>query len=116
MDLAQDIACIAAQEERLVFPQFDQASAWELGTLLQQLAKTRGVAVTIEIRLQRETVFLHAMPGTTPVNADWARRKRNTVDLLQRSSYAIGLELQRDKTSLEQKMGLATRDHTAAGG
>jgi uncharacterized protein (UPF0303 family) len=116
MDLAQDIACIAAQEDRLVFPQFDQATAWELGTRLQQLAMARGVAVTIEIRLQRETVFLHAMPGTTPVNADWARRKRNTVDLLQRSSYAIGLELQRDKTSLEQKMGLATRDHTAAGG
>jgi len=51
--------------------------------------------VTIEIRLARETVFFHAMRGTTPANADWARRKRNTVELLQRSSYAIGRSLEK---------------------
>jgi acetyl-CoA acetyltransferase len=31
------------------------------------------------------------MLSTTPENADWVRRKRNTVELLQRSSYSVGL-------------------------
>ena len=116
MDLAQDIACIAAQEERLVFARFDNASAWELGSRLKALAEARGVAVAIEIRIHHETVFFHAMPGTTPANADWARRKRNTVDLLQQSSYAIGRELQRDGSSLEERMALPTRDFASHGG
>jgi uncharacterized protein (UPF0303 family) len=116
MDLSQDIACIDEQERRLCFAQFDNATAWELGTRLKALAEARRVAVAIEIRIARETVFFHAMPGTTPVNADWARRKRNTVELLQQSSYGVGRELQRDSTSLEAKMGLPTRDFASAGG
>ena len=116
MDLNQDIDKIAAQERRLVFKRFDAATAWALGSALKALAEARGVAVTIEIRVTRETVFFYAMPGTTPSNADWARRKRNTVELLQRSSYGIGCELKRDGSSLEERLGLATRDHASHGG
>jgi uncharacterized protein (UPF0303 family) len=116
MDLHQDIARIAEQERRLVFSQFDNTTAWSLGSALKALAEARRVAVTIEIRMTRETVFFYAMPGTGPANADWARRKRNAVDLLRRSSYAIGLELKRDNGSLEANLGLSVRDHTAHGG
>jgi uncharacterized protein (UPF0303 family) len=116
MDLNQDIARIAEQERRLVLPAFDNATAWTLGTALRALAEARGVAVTIEIQRVRETVFFCAMPGTGPANADWARRKRNSVNLLQRSSYAIGLELERDNSSLQERMGLPLRDHATAGG
>jgi uncharacterized protein (UPF0303 family) len=116
MDLMQDIARIAEQERRLVFTRFDAATAWALGSALKAAAEARGVAVAIEIRVARETIFFYAMPGTAPINADWARRKRNAVDLLQRSSYAIGLELKRDASSLEERLGLATRDHASHGG
>jgi uncharacterized protein (UPF0303 family) len=47
--------------------------------------------VLIEIRIAGRTVFCYAMPGTAPTNADWARRKRNTVELLHGSSYGVGL-------------------------
>lgn len=116
MSLDADIERIAEQERRLQFERFGAAEAWTLGTALRTRAESRGQAVTIEIRLARETVFFCAMPGTTPVNADWARRKRNVVDLLQRSSYRIGRELERDGGTLEGKLGLATRDHAAHGG
>jgi len=116
MSLEQDLVRLAEQERRLQFNRFDAADAWTLGTALKALADTRDQAVTIEIRLGRETVFLHAMRGTTPVNADWARRKRNAVDLLQQSSYRIGRELERDGTSLEARLGLATRDYASHGG
>jgi uncharacterized protein (UPF0303 family) len=116
MDLTPDITRIAEQERRLVFTRFDGSTAWALGSALKAAAEARGAAVTVEIRIARETLFFFAMPGTTPANADWARRKRNVVDLLQRSSYAIGLELQRDNHSLEARLGLAPRDHASAGG
>ncbi|MFT3954579.1 MAG: heme-degrading domain-containing protein [Piscinibacter sp.] len=116
MSLDTDIERITEQERRLQFERFGAAEAWALGTALKALAESRGQAVTIEIRLVRETVFFFAMPGTTPVNADWARRKRNVVDLMQRSSYRVGRELERDGGSLESKLGLATRDHATHGG
>lgn len=116
MSLEQDIERIAVQEARLHFKAFNAETAWTLGTLLKTKAEARGAAVSIEIRLNHETVFFYAMPGTAPANADWARRKRNAVELMQRSSYGIGLEFQQKKDSLENKMGLPTRDYACHGG
>ncbi|MDR3368370.1 heme-degrading domain-containing protein [Rhodoferax sp.] len=116
MNIEKDIAAIANQEARLRFKAFDEDTAWALGSWLRTNIKARGDAVVIEIRLARETVFFHAMPGTAAANADWARRKRNTVELLKRSSYATGLALQKDQSSLEVKMGLSTRDYASHGG
>jgi uncharacterized protein (UPF0303 family) len=116
MDIEHDLARIASQESRLHFKAFDEDQAWALGSLLRSLAQARGVAVVIEIRLLRELAFFCAMPGTAPANADWARRKRNTVELLNRSSYATGLALRQEQSSLEAKMGLPTRDYACHGG
>ena len=116
MSIKKDLAKIAIQEERLQFQNFDADTAWKLGNRLKANAETRGVAVTIEIRVGKETIFFFAMQGAKPENADWARRKRNVVDLLWRSSYAVGLSLQEEETSLEAKLGLPLRDYTAHGG
>ncbi|SMF25455.1 heme-degrading domain-containing protein [Pseudogulbenkiania subflava] len=116
LDVEADLARIARQEERLQFDHFDGATAWELGCRLKAAAEARGAALAIEIRLAGETVFFLAMEGTTPLNADWARRKRNLVELMHKSSYAVGLALQRDGQTLESKLGLATRDYAAHGG
>ncbi|EEG07380.1 heme-degrading domain-containing protein [Pseudogulbenkiania ferrooxidans] len=115
-DIDADLARVALQEQRLQFGHFDHASAWELGCRLKAAAEARHAALALEIRLAGETVFLHTMAGTTPLNADWARRKRNLVELTHKSSYAVGLALQRDGQTLEAKLGLATRDYAAHGG
>jgi uncharacterized protein (UPF0303 family) len=116
MDHAQELHRISEQQRGLRLQRFDLATAWELGTALRTAAASRAVAVAIEVRLLRETAFFCAMPGTTPENGDWARRKRNTVELLQRSSYTVWLELARDSLTLEQKMGLPLRDYAFHGG
>jgi uncharacterized protein (UPF0303 family) len=114
--MAEDIARIAEQERRLRPERFDEETAWELGTRLRLLAAAHGVAVAIEVRLARETVFFCAMPGTAAVNADWARRKRNTVELMARSSYGVGRAMELEGTSLQAKMGLPPRDYASHGG
>jgi uncharacterized protein (UPF0303 family) len=115
-DLERDIARMAEQERRLRFTSFNEETAWDLGSRLRAFAMARGVAVTIEVRLARETVFFTSMSGTSPSNADWARRKRNTVELLSRSSYGVGRSLALEGSSLEAKMGLPTRDYASHGG
>ena len=116
MTLENDIERLVLQEERLRLPRFDKATAWQLGCLLKTEAETRHLPLVIEIWLGSEMVFLHAMDGSTPLNADWARRKRNTVNLMQRSSYAMGrANLIKDQT-LESSLGLLTRDYADHGG
>jgi uncharacterized protein (UPF0303 family) len=116
MTLATDIARLALQEQRLQFDSFDYATAWTLGSRIKALSEAAGVALAIEIRIAKDTVFYCAMPGMGPTNGDWARRKRNSVELLHTSSYAIGLKLEQEKTSLEAKQGLPLRDYATHGG
>jgi uncharacterized protein (UPF0303 family) len=116
MTTEHDLERIAEQERRLRFPHFDAGTAWAIGCRLKQAAEATGAAVTIEIRLAGQTLFFYAMPGTAPVNADWARRKRNVVDLYGRSSYAVGLDLKRDGATLEAQIGVDLRDYATHGG
>ena len=56
------------------------------------------------------------MRGTAPANADWARRKRNVVELLHRPSYAVGLEAAHSGRSVLTEMGLDDREVASHGG
>ena len=116
MELEQELQKVVEQEAKLVFPHFDASTAWGLGVALREAALARGAAVTIDIRRSEEILFFHAMPGTTPANADWARRKRNVVELLRRSSYAASLDGRLAGVSIEEKMGLPIRDYACHGG
>ena len=116
MDLQAEIERVRAQEAALVRAPFGAQQAWELGVALREAALARGVGLCIEVRLSANTVFLCAMPGTSPSNADWLRRKRNVVELLGRSSYGVGLQMALEQTTLSDKMGLPLRDYASHGG
>jgi uncharacterized protein (UPF0303 family) len=114
--LDADLAVMAEQERLLQLPALNGDVAWDLGQRLRVAALACGAAVTIEVRIAGETAFFHAMAGTAPANADWARRKRNVVELQGESSYRVGRQLLRDGRTLEGMMGLPTRDYGAHGG
>lgn len=116
MTATTDLDRLALQEQRLQFTAFDHDTAWALGDGIRALAAQRRTPVTVEVRVGGHLAFFHAMAGTPPANADWARRKRNTVELMHRSSYRVGREMARDNSSLEAMMGLPTRDYCAHGG
>lgn len=90
---ASDIEKVIRQEELLVFRTFTEEDAWAIGTALRHESEKYGQGVAIDIRRGEEILFFTAMPGTTAENADWARRKRNLVNLTHNSSYLTGLEL-----------------------
>lgn len=115
-NIEEDLIIISKQEDVLQFENFNSETAWNLGCALKAMCKANKVAVTIEIRLGRETVFFYSMSGIPPNNADWARRKRNTTEQFQQSSYAVGLALARDSETLQTLPGLPARDYASHGG
>jgi uncharacterized protein (UPF0303 family) len=114
--LEKDLQRLALQEQVLQLDRFDEATAWDLGTRIKAICEARQVGVTIEIRRAKETLFFYAMPGTTPNNAEWARRKRNTVELLHRSSYFSGLANQKEGSSIQLRTGVPLNDYAEHGG
>jgi len=107
---------ILLQEKRLQFKHFDAEVAWTIGTALKAAAEKRQARIAIDIQLHGHALFLYAMPGTTPDNLDWIRRKRNLVMRYQRSSYAIGLKHERAHTTLQSTTGLDLKDYATHGG
>ena len=116
MGVSEDIKTIARQERELTFDRFDEDVAWALGHHLRARATAEKWPVLVEIWTFGRPLFLAALAGSTPDNVDWARRKRNVVERFRRSSYAVGLELQRKGVTLEGRYGLAPSDHAAHGG
>lgn len=114
--LEADLTRLALQEERLQFDQFTADTAWLLGNRLREAALARPGAVAIDIRVAGEPLFFLAMPGTTPDNGAWCRRKRNVTLHFHRSSYAVGLGLRQNQTTLWAQSGLSNREYAPYGG
>ena len=116
MSLDDDLAIIARQERELQFEVFREEEAWSLGCRLRQTCVEQRFPVAIEIRRAGQPLFFSALPGSTPDNVDWARRKANTVARFHRSSYGMGLELQQKNATLMDKFGLHLSEYAAHGG
>ncbi len=115
-DPAQDLAILAQQESLLHFTTFTPDTAWQLGNLLRSAVLARNAGCTIEIELANHILFTATTPGATPGQADWIRRKRNTVRRFARSSYAVGRQLELDQQTIEARHGLTLADYAAHGG
>lgn len=119
-----DLERIARQQRELQWTSFNEDDAWQLGSTLRELAAERQLAIVIDIRrfaphLGNQAgapLFYAALHGTSPDNAEWARRKANLVARLHRSSYAVGLALKARNTTLLEKYGLPLADYASHGG
>src|ERR1700712_1458845 len=116
MSVEDDLTVIARQEELLRGDAFDGEVAWRLGTVLREMLVARGAGGTVEIELAGQVLFTAATVGATPGQADWIRRKRNTVRRFARSSYAVGRMLERDGETMEGRHGLMLVGYAAHGG
>ncbi|MEV4619768.1 heme-degrading domain-containing protein [Asanoa sp. NPDC049573] len=90
------------QEERLQFDRFGHEDAWELGNRLVAMARERGHAVTVDIRLGDQQVFHCALAGTSPDNDDWIERKIRVVRRFGHSSYSVGQGYRDRGTTFEE--------------
>jgi len=116
MAVDDDIAKVAEQERQLVFPRFDEDTAFAIGSALRQAAADKGKALAIDIRTWDRPLFYFAMAGTLPDNAEWVRRKSNTVRRYNRASYAMTLRHQKRGSGFAHDDGVDEMEIAAHGG
>jgi uncharacterized protein (UPF0303 family) len=116
MGANEDLAILAEQERLLRFASFNTETAWQLGNLLRRMLLERKAGGTVEIELAGQVLFACTTPGASPGQTNWIRRKRNTVRAFAKSSYAVGLALERDGETLAARQGLSLTDYAVHGG
>lgn len=116
MSITDDLARIALQEQELQFPRFDEETAWNLGVHLRESAIARNHKIVIDVRRNGQPLFYTALPGTTPDNLEWVRRKSNLTFRFHRCSYAIGLEMEEKQSNIHDRYGLPVNDYVSHGG
>jgi uncharacterized protein (UPF0303 family) len=116
MAINDDLERLVLQEQRLRFSKFTEEMAWELGTKLRALAEARQFPIVIDIRFANRQLFHSALPGSTPDNPEWVRRKSNVVLRYLKSSYRVGRELAAKDDTLDEHRGVSPLDYAPHGG
>lgn len=113
---AQDLAELAAQERRLVFDDFDNATAWDLGVQLVTAAREASLPVVVSITRCGQRLFHAALEGTSPDNDDWVERKSRVVHRFGHSSLYLGAKARAAGSTFEDRTGLDPARYAAHGG
>ncbi|MEO9336819.1 heme-degrading domain-containing protein [Mesorhizobium sp. SB112] len=116
MGVADEIQIIIRQEGELVFPAFDEAAAFAIGSRIRDRALKDGLGIIVDIRTWDRPLFYAAMPGSNASNPDWARRKINVVKRFLKSTYRMVLEQERPDRTFKPGEGLDIADYVLAGG
>ncbi len=116
MSDSDQIAALRREQDALRFRRFDADVAWAIGTRLRARAEREAMPIAIEISLAGRTLFFCAMPGATPDNADWVRRKRAVVERHHCSSLLMKLLGEAAGRSFVEKLALPERDYAYSGG
>lgn len=114
MTTEDDIARVKRQEQELVLPVFDEAVAYQIGSAIRARALAEGLSLVVDIRSWDRQLFFSATAGTSADNAEWVRRKINTVRRYQRASYRMVLE--RGEGPFPPQAGADPADYVIAGG
>ena len=110
------IDVIERQEQALQFTSFDNDTALAIGNRIVELAKADKVAVTVDVTVERNPVFFHAMTGTSPNNIDWIRRKSNLVNRTGHASFFKHIEAINNGQDFNNLPTFDPKDFAAHGG
>ena len=112
----EDIVQLKIQEETLRFKRFNEGDAWTLGSQMRAAAAARALPLVIDLRAAGRPLFYAALPGTSPDNAEWVRRKINVVMRLHKCSYRVSREIAQSGQVLDEPRGVHPIDVAPHGG
>ena len=110
-----NVAELAAQEAELTYDRFDQASAWELGSIPVRVGQERSLRVAVGIDLGEQEVFRCGLPGSSADNDSWLRRKFAVVRRYNHSSLFMATATQAIPDRLSA-LGLSSDRYALSGG
>jgi uncharacterized protein (UPF0303 family) len=107
---------IRRQEQALQFTSFDNDAALAIGNRIVEMAKADKVAVTVDVTVNRNPLFFHAMAGTSANNVDWIRRKSNLVNRTGHASFFVHTEAVNAGRDFDNLPTFDPKDYAAHGG
>ena len=110
------VAILKKQEQLGQFQNFSEEIAFDFGSVIYGVARARRAPVVIDIRTSDRTLFHAAMPGATPDNDNWVRRKSNVVLRYHQSSLLFGDTLALKGREINPDMGIDLMNFAGHGG
>jgi uncharacterized protein (UPF0303 family) len=110
------LAALLAEEDELQFSSFTNDDAWDLGCALVAAARDQGAPVAVAVVRNGHRLFAAALPGATPDNGKWVRRKERVVARFGHSSLAVRQASAERGTTFEDEFGLDPQRYAAHGG
>jgi uncharacterized protein (UPF0303 family) len=115
-ELESLIAKVEAEEAELRFPSFSNDEAVALGAAIAAKARSRGLAVTVDVQRAGQQLLHLALAGTSADNDEWIKRKVRVVMRFGHASFLVGLRLKLVGSSLEEKYCVSSLEYSAHGG
>ncbi|TCT32997.1 heme-degrading domain-containing protein [Martelella mediterranea] len=115
-ELQDRITRLEAERGQLVLPSFNEDVAFAIGTHIRQHASVAKHPIAIEVSGIGGRLFFAAMPGASPDNAEWIRRKRNVVERFLESSLLVTLRCDERGRKIPEQFKLSDADFVHSGG
>jgi uncharacterized protein (UPF0303 family) len=115
-DTPPSLAELAAEEQELQFSTFDNDDAWALGAALVHAARRQHAPVAVDVSRNSHQLFHAALPGATPDNDSWIRRKARVVNRFGHSTLYVRQASIERGTTFEEQFGLDPAKYAAHGG
>ncbi|MBB4123768.1 heme-degrading domain-containing protein [Martelella radicis] len=112
----EQIACLEAERQALTLPAFNADVAWAIGSHIRDRASAENHPIAIEVSGIGGRLFFAAMPGASPDNAEWIRRKRNVVERFFESSLLVTLQCDERGRKIPEQFKLSEADFVHSGG
>ncbi|GLO60664.1 UPF0303 protein [Vibrio sp. MACH09] len=104
------------EEHQLQFSQFNNETAWQLGSIIKNNAEQLDAKIAIDITVNGQQLFGYAMQGSTIDNLAWIKRKQNVVHRYQHSSWYMGLYYKNKGKSIEEASFVDSKHYAPFGG
>ena len=107
---------IMREEKQLQFSNFNEDTAWKIGSWLVEYATQKDLPITIDIQRGDHQLFHASRPGTSADNDEWVKRKVRLVNRFGHSSFYIGQLLKSQGKSIEEKFLVPESEFAPHGG
>ena len=104
------------EEQVLQFTNFNEETAWEIGSQLVEQARGKGLPITIDITRGQHQLFHASLRGASADNDEWVKRKVRLVYRFGHSSFYIGQLLKSKGKRIEEAYLLSESEYAPHGG
>jgi len=111
----EQLDAVITQEKELRFKTVDTGMVTDIAKAIADKLKAKHAPSYILAVINGNTLYAECLPGASPDNANWVRRKGNLTTLFSKSSYRVTLEMRIRGQDLSSR-GASAAEYVLSGG